>query len=278
MPRMLDLTGQTFGRLTALSPIKGKPNVRWQCQCSCGGTTVVASYELHTGKTKSCGCLRSEMAKARTGPRKAYSPSREPLYRLWMGMRARCNNSNSKPFRYYGGRGIKVCERWANYENFKADMGPRPPGFSIDRKDKDGNYEPGNCRWADNGTQANNRNANIPITHNGETMNLFAWSVRSGLSPDTLYARFHRGEHGDDLFRAPNSRLSDKQRANIKQAAEHSLAVRRARTHCRQGHAYEPDNVFLVKDARRCRICFAAKTKRYAAYRRERAEKLRGQH
>ena len=118
-----------------------------RCRCDCGNETSVMLTNLKTGKTSSCGCNL---------PRK-HGYGKTPTYRSWYSMRDRCNNSRHVKYRLYGGRGVKVCERWnTDFLNFLADMGERPPGTSIDRINGDGDYEPGNCRWASSKTQATN--------------------------------------------------------------------------------------------------------------------------
>lgn len=112
-----------------------------------------------------------------------------PTWRSWSSMRQRCTNKNLPHYRHYGGRGITVCERWSVFENFLADMGERPHGTSIDRIDKDGNYEPGNCRWASNRQQqVNSRNARM-LTYQGETMCITDWAKRLGLLQQGLSER-----------------------------------------------------------------------------------------
>lgn len=112
-----------------------------------------------------------------------------PLFYLWKGMRQRCENPKTTEFRLYGGRGIKVCERWQNFANFLADMGDRPSGASLDRINNDGNYEPGNCRWATPKQQGLNTRKTWKISYAGETMSLRDWAARLGMSKNGLKER-----------------------------------------------------------------------------------------
>jgi hypothetical protein len=170
--KLIDLTGKQFGRLTVVT-LHGRDAHRistWLCRCECGNSSVVSASRMKRGRTKSCGCLMREVARAnlrgnnhglthghsrlhkQTGKR-----GHTPEYITWRGMLQRCNNPSAANFQRYGGRGISVCERWESFENFLADMGPRPPAHTIDRIDVNGHYESGNVRWATAKEQTRNR-------------------------------------------------------------------------------------------------------------------------
>src|SRR6516225_5099073 len=133
MPKALNITNQRFGRLRALRPVgHGRAGlITWLCRCKCGKKTIVASRDLKTGNTRSCGCLFREGNKVIHGQTRFYKVS--PAYRSWASMIQRCTNSNVRCYDRYGGRGIKVCKRWLKFKNFFADMGAKKAGYSIDR-------------------------------------------------------------------------------------------------------------------------------------------------
>lgn len=143
--------GAAFGAWIVLYQ-KDKNTV--ECVCECGANRLIHRSNLTSGKTTSCGCKKSEkIAKART----THGMHGTPTYSSWSSMLTRCNNKNSKAYKNYGARGIKVCERWSLFENFLQDMGEKPKkGMSIDRIDNQGNYEPGNCKWASAKEQCSN--------------------------------------------------------------------------------------------------------------------------
>lgn len=150
--------GDRVGRLTIVDydPVKRG----YRCTCDCGDTTIVQTHSLTSGDTRSCGCL-ARAATAERATTHGHSRSRDgkptPTYKTWQAMRQRCENPHDDRYRAYGGRGIEVCDRWRKYENFLSDMGERPEGMTLDRINSDGDYEPGNCRWASTRTQARNR-------------------------------------------------------------------------------------------------------------------------
>ncbi len=183
--------GQRFGRLTAIcrGPSARSGDVRWWCECDCGRACVLsANSALHSSNTKSCGCLLGEAGRLKF---QTHGRSKTPEYKAWLKLRERCNNPSDISYLRYGGRGIRVCESWASsFENFLADMGPRPSAeHSIDRLDADGNYEPSNCAWSDRTQQARNKRVSLFITHNGETLHAKEWAERTGLSYYTLRNR-----------------------------------------------------------------------------------------
>lgn len=191
MPAFIDLTGRRFGRLVIVR-IAGRKNgeVYWSCLCDCGAMHESPGGSIRRGDTRSCGCLQKDNT-----PRKHGATNRvrgaTPEYRSWMGMNSRCYLKTTKGYHRYGGRGITVCDRWRySFVNFLADMGTKPsPNHSIDRVNNDGNYEPGNCRWATRKEQNRNRCTTVFITIGSLSQSVSEWSRNIGISKSTIMNR-----------------------------------------------------------------------------------------
>lgn len=189
--------GQRFGRLTAVEFVeRGKHySARWRFRCECGEEVVVDASAVRKGNTKSCGCFKSEMSRTNGRSNITHGLSHSKECDIWQKMHDRCRNPASKDYPNYGGRGIAVCERWHTFEHFYADICPRPsPLHSLDRyPDKNGNYEPNNCRWATQTQQTRNQRKTIFIVHDGREMPLIEASELYGVPYRTLKYRIQAG-------------------------------------------------------------------------------------
>ena len=192
MPNFINLTGQTFGRLTIIERAENAKNkaTRWKSVCKCGNKIVVLASSLRSGRTKSCGCLNSETTAKRNF---LHGMSHSSEHNIWWAMIQRCYNPNNNAFDRYGGRGVTVCNEWRdNFMAFFNHVGPRPSSkYSIDRVDNDGNYEPNNVRWATRKQQADNKRNNHLIMFNGRLKNLTQWAKIVGVNKKTLFNRIN---------------------------------------------------------------------------------------
>lgn len=169
-----DLANKKFGSIRVLAFVgrRGGDSL-WRCRCDCGTETVASGWNIYCGATRSCGCgIKKGLRKANVTHGKCQTTE----YRIWAGMQTRCYNTKELSYQYYGARGVRICARWRGekgFENFFADMGPRPSSeYSIDRKDVNGHYSKRNCRWATKQEQAENKRRTIRVTHAGQEMSL----------------------------------------------------------------------------------------------------------
>ncbi len=195
-----DLSGQRFGRLTAIREAgKNKQgNTLWYCVCDCGGNTTTINSNLTRGNSKSCGCISREKTTQRNTK---YLHSGSHLYTVWRSMMARCYTKTNSVYRYYGGGGISVCDRWHSYENFYTDMaGGYENGLTIDRIDCSGDYEPANCRWVTMLKQANNKRNTKTVTAFGVTASLAEICRENGADYKKTWKRLWRGWSIEDAL------------------------------------------------------------------------------
>lgn len=185
-----DIEGMVFEFLTVKGYIGQSANHKamWLCECRCGKVKPIQAASLLRSDTHSCGYLSNKrISRSRT----THSLSRTKIFSVWIGMIQRCNYLGDKSFVRYGGRGIKVCERWLHsVENFYADMGDPPtPAHTLDRKDVNGDYTPGNCKWSTPSEQGNNRRNNCLLTFQGKTQTMTLWARELHINPITLQSR-----------------------------------------------------------------------------------------
>lgn len=204
MKERVDLTGKKFGRWSVIGVSqKGDTSILfWDCICECGGKNSVRGSYLKSGASLSCGCLKKEMAYKRIIHGNSRSKGNTGEYRSWQAMKARCTNHNYINYKDYGARGISVCQKWIDsFEDFLEDVGPRPtPKHTLDRIEVNGNYEPGNCRWATSKEQNSNTRATHFLEYRGERMPLKHWAERLGVWASSIYARLGKGESPETVI------------------------------------------------------------------------------
>jgi len=194
MSNVRDLKGQRFGRLVVLHDTGERKGgqVVWRCRCVCGEEVNVVGYSLTSGRTASCGCYQRErVVEASTTHGMARQREQHPVYAVWRAMLQRCENPNNKPYKDYGGRGIKVCPEWHDSQVFIdwALANGWQKGLTLDRIDNNGNYEPDNCHWVTRKENNRNKRSNRLITFDGKTQTMAGWAEELHVSIQTLYAR-----------------------------------------------------------------------------------------
>lgn len=208
------MEGHRFGRLTVISEAPAsKGGRRWNCRCECGGEITARSGDLRRGKYVSCGCAKKERVATYRGQQITHGATiggkESPEFTVWMKMRDRCGNPNSPAYRYYGGRGITICERWQSFAAFLEDVGARPSAaHTLDRLENDRGYDPGNVRWATHTEQQRNRRDNVRLTLNGETKCLVEWAEEAGLKVVTVQTRLRRGWSVEDALLTPTGKFN----------------------------------------------------------------------
>ena len=196
MRKFDDLTGRKFGRLLVVDCIgKNQSNqARWKCVCECGNTVEVLGYNLKNGNTKSCGCLQKELAAAQ---HKSHGETGSRLFVAWVHMKQRCTNPNNRAFKYYGGRGITVCDEWRNsFEAFYewAMANGYRDDLTIDRIDVNGNYCPENCRWITIQEQQRNKRDNVRIAFAGQVKTVAEWAKEFNCYNSSVYREILKRE------------------------------------------------------------------------------------
>jgi len=185
-----DLAGMVFGKLTVIRRVRNGKNcsVRWESVCECGGKTISDSFALRIGKSKSCGCIQREIAKKMKTTHDRFGTAE---YSSWQHMKDRCLNKKNDAYKYYGERGITVCDSWIVFENFYKDMGKCPNKMTLERIDNFDSYFKQNCKWATRKEQSNNTRRNHLLELNGVTMNIKQWSEVIGINYKTLLGRIN---------------------------------------------------------------------------------------
>lgn len=188
----VEMIGLRFGRLIVIArgpdyESNGKKTRRWFCRCDCGAEVLTFGNGLRSGHAKSCGCLRQEaIALAAT----VHGMAGTGTYSSWLAMWSRCTSETNVSYPNYGGRGVSVCDRWKSFSNFLADMGERPEGMTLDRKEVMGNYTPENCSWATKEEQDNNKRTCVYVTVGDRTQTYAQWGRELGISANAVRRRY----------------------------------------------------------------------------------------
>lgn len=184
-----------------------------------------------------------------------------PLYSVWQSMRRRCLTPTAKQFDDYGGRGIKICPEWDDFHQFVADMGPKPPQHSLDRKDNDGHYTPDNCKWSSRKDQQRNQRRTRHIILGGKLYSVAKLAETYGLKADTIVDRHAKGMSYDEVTAKTRYTFT----GGLAKAVAVRVANQIARTHCKYGHEFTPENTYVYGTHRACRTCIRLKEQRRRA-------------
>lgn len=200
----IDLTNQKFGRLTVINFAFNKSRRSyWKCKCDCKNIKIIEGYKLTSGHTKSCGCLSKENLKKLAENSIKHNLTNSKIYRTWQNMKNRCYNKKVKSYKYYGKRGIKVCDEWKNnflnFYNWAIKNGYKD-NLTIDRINVNGNYEPSNCRWATKEEQANNKRNNHFLTYKGQTLTINQWARKINIPRETIKTRINNNLKIDKIL------------------------------------------------------------------------------
>lgn len=196
-----ELVGQRFGKLIVVKKvgtkrvgIAQKPKSLWLCKCDCGNEKVVLRSSLITGNTKSCGCLELETKRA---IHLKHGMAKTRLWNIWINMKSRCESTKNKDYKYYGGRGITVCEEWKAFESFMnwSFKNGYKDELTLDRIDNDAGYEPNNCRWATRKEQTRNRDITLKAEYNGENIPLGEIAELESIPYEKAYEKFIRNKN-----------------------------------------------------------------------------------
>ncbi len=210
-----DLSGMKFNSLTAIAYAGNRGGATlWRCRCDCGGESLVKAFKLKSGSIKTCGCGRRSYMTNENAEPETHRQSGTDVYNIWANMRRRCYDQSCDAYRYYGARGVAVCDEWRNsFSAFIADVGPRPSkDHSLDRIDVNGSYCPDNCRWATKRQQQRNKSDNRLIEFRGESKCLAEWAEIGGLPYGTLFDRLRRGMTMERAMTQPYRKTSSSRR------------------------------------------------------------------
>lgn len=197
--KLIDITGQKYGMLT---PVKYLGKSQWLCKCECGNLSVHSSVHLKHGDVKSCGCMTEVWREKSRG---FHQESKTRLYNIWSSMKQRCYNPKNQGYKWYGARGIKVCDEWMDYLGFRdwALSSGYSDDLTLDRLDSDKEYCPGNCRWATYAEQENNKRNNKYIEFDGKRLTYSQWARETGLSKEAIRRRMLSGWSAEDCLTTP---------------------------------------------------------------------------